>query len=129
MGSISDMHNTNRAGAVLARDPNRPDIARLVGKVVTIIDAGVGPGGSSVAVSGYIKLSIEGEPEVITIDLGDDLQLADEGVCSYNLQDFYEEDELRAMIEATIADEDNGLDEDDRNQLREELKELESYYR
>jgi hypothetical protein len=53
---------------------------------------------------------------------------AESGVLGFDLQDRYERDELRQLLETAIADPDNGLDEHDRRAMRDECERLSDYY-
>lgn len=55
-------------------------------------------------------------------------EVTDSGIAAFDLQEEYDQDELRGLIEGAVADPDNGLDDDDRKSLREELAELPNYY-
>ena len=126
MGSICDMANTQRAAAVLEKAPADhegfpiPELRKYVGRKVTIKDVALS-NEHTTCVSAFATLTTE-DGEDVMVDLGSVIDLADEGVCGYNLAEYFEPQVLRSMIEAAIADEANGLDADDRDSLREDLE-------
>lgn len=126
MGSICDMHNAHRAAAVLERDPEfLGDLRRFVGATILSLETTVNePIGT---IKAYLALRMPDGTET-TMDGPTLREVTDCGVVGFSLEDDYGQDELRGLIEGAVSDPDNGLDDDDRRALREELEALPDYY-
>jgi len=126
MGSICDMHNAHRAAAVLERDPEfMAGLRAFVGATIEAVDMEVNePIGT---IRAYLTLRMPDGGEA-TMDGPTLREVTDCGVVGFDLQESYELDDLRGLIEGAIADPDNGLDGGDREALREELAGLADHY-
>lgn len=128
MGDICRMHDTIRANAVLHQDPEfNGRLKKLTGQTVTIEAVDYGPGESIGTLVAELTLRLaDGTTEIID---GPTLrEVSEDGVCGYGLEFDYEEEQLRAMIQAAADDPDNGLEDDDRGRLRDELETLHEFY-
>lgn len=128
MGDICRMHDTNRANAVLHQDPEFIGwLKKLEGQTVTIEAVDYGPGESIGTLVAELTLRLaDGTTE--TIDGPTLREVTEDGVCGYGLEFECEEEQLRAMIQAAVDDPGNGLDEHDRDALRDELGTLHEFY-
>lgn len=128
MGSISDMHSTSQASAVLHEDADFLGwLRKYEGQTLIVETVTYGPGETIGTIVAELTVrTSDGSTETIP---GPNLrEVTESGVCGYDLQDEYDQDELKAMLEAAIANPDNGLDENDRESLREDLADLAEYY-
>lgn len=129
MGSCADMSATNRAAAVLEKAPPDagypvPELKALVGQTVTVQSVEISSEHTE-RLTAFAKL-VDASGKQHLVELGTVLEIADEGVCGYALEDHFEDTEVLAqMLRDAIADEKNGLDEEDRDSLREDLESLE----
>lgn len=126
MGSICDMHNAHRAATVLERDPEfLGDLRRFVGATILSVETMVNePIGT---IKSFLNVRMPDGKET-TVDGPTLREVTDCGVLGFSLEEEYEQDELRGLIEAAITDPNNGLGDDDRETLREELEALPDYY-
>ena len=126
MGSICDMHNANRAAAVFAEDPHFLSYLRgFVGATIEAVELSVNDPIGTISAFFNVRLP-DGETKTLSGPLL--AETLESGIAGFDLQETYEQAELRRMLEAAIANPENGLDEDDREALREELAELPNYY-
>ena len=126
MGSICDMHNANRAAAVFAEDPHILSYLRgFVGATIEAVELSVNDPIGTISAFFNVRLP-DGETKTLSGPLL--AETLESGIAGFDLQETYEQAELRRMLEAAIANPENGLDEDDREALREELAELPNYY-
>ena len=126
MGSICDMHNANRAAAVFEEDPDFLSYLRgFVGATIESVDLSVNDPIGTIAAVFEVRLP-DGETKTLSGPLL--AETLESGIAGFDLQETYEQAELRRMLEAAIANPENGLDEDDRDALREELEDLPNYY-
>jgi len=121
------MSSTNRAAAVLEKAPPDagfpvPELKALVGQTVTIAAVEISSEHTH-KLTAFAKL-VDSTGKEHTVELGDVMEIRDEGVCGYALEDHFDDDVIRKMLEEAIADETNGLDSDDRDSLREDLTDL-----
>jgi hypothetical protein len=126
MGSINDMRNANRAAAICREDEGFLDyMRRYIGATVEAVQLSVNDPIGTIAALFTVRLD-NGETQRL-----DGPRLAEtfeSGVLGFDLQEQYQQEDLRRLLEAAIANPDNGLDERDRDALREELEELPNYY-
>jgi len=120
------MNDTNRAAAILRQDADfLAPLRRFIGATIEAVDLSVNdPIG---VISALLTVRM---PDGTTEEL-DGPTLAEEmgsGVLGFELQDRYEKDELRRLLETAIADPDNGLDEHDRRAMRDDCERLSNYY-
>jgi hypothetical protein len=126
MGSICDMHSASRAAAVYAQDPTfLDDLRRYIGATIESVSLSVNEPVGTISASFGVRMP-DGEVETLEGPrLG---ETCESGVVGFDLQEQYEENELRRLIEAAVADPENGLDERDREALRAEIEDLPNYY-
>lgn len=126
MGSICDERDTRRANAVLHEDPEYIDWLRnCEGATIASVDYGPGEAIGTIVANFSLQLP-DGTTTTIT---GPTLrEVTEDGICGFSLQFDYEQDKLRQLLTAAIANPGNGLDDDDRETLREELTVLPEYY-
>lgn len=126
MGSICRMNDTNRAAAIFRQDAEfLAPLQRFIGATIEAVDLSVNdPIG---VISTLLTVQM---PDGTTEELDGPLlaEDAESGVLGFDLQDRYERDELRRMLETAIADPDNGLDRYDRDAIKEELERLDDQY-
>ena len=128
MGDICRMRDTARANAVLHQDREFDGwLKKLEGQTVTIESVDYGPGETIGTLVAELTLRLaDGTTETVE---GPTLrEVTEDGVCGYGLEFEYEEDELRRMIQVAADHPDNGLDDHDRDALREELERLHEFY-
>jgi len=129
MGDICRMHDTIRANAVLHEDPGFIGwLKKFEGQTVTVETVDYGPGETIGTLVAELTLRLaDGTTETIE---GPTLrEVTEDGVCGYGLEFDYEEEQLRAMLQAAVDDPGNGLEDDDREALRDELGTLHEFYR
>lgn len=124
MGSCADMSSTNRAAAVLDKAPPDagypvPDLKALVGQTVTVKSVDVSSEHTHKLTASAVLVDASGKEHLV--ELGTVLEIADEGVCGYALEEHLDTDVLAQMLRDAIADEGNGLDSDDRESLQDDL--------
>lgn len=124
MGSASDMAATNRASAVLDEAPPDaghpvPDLKALVGQTVTVKSVGIDSEHQAKLTASAVLVDASGKEH--DVELGTVLEIRDAGVCGYALEEYLETDVLEQMLRDAIANEDNGLDSEDRESLQEDL--------
>ncbi len=126
MGSICDMRDTSRTAAVLEQDETYLDpLRRFIGATIESVDLSVNdPIGT---ISALITVRMP-DGQVETLEGPRLAETHESGVLGFDLQDRYEQDELRRLLLAAIADADNGLDDRDRDAMRAELDELSKFY-
>jgi len=126
MGSICDMHNAQRAAAVYEKDESFLSILKeFVGAKIESVSLSLNDPVGTISASFQVRMP-DGEVETLEGPrLGETLE---SGVLGFDLQEQYEQDELRRLLTAAIADPENGLDERDRDAMRVELDELSNYY-
>jgi len=126
VGSICRMNDTNRAAAIFRQDAEfLAPLQRFIGATIEAVDLSVNdPIG---VISTLLTVQM---PDGTTEELDGPLlaEDAESGVLGFDLQDRYERDELRRMLETAIADPDNGLDRYDRDAIKEELERLDDQY-
>lgn len=126
MGSICDMHNANRAAAVFEEDPDfLSHLGGFVGATIESVEVSVNDPIGTISALFSVRLP-NGDAQTLSGPLL--AETLDSGIAGFDLQENYEQAELRRMLEAAIANPENGLDEDDRDALREELGDLANYY-
>ena len=126
MGSICDMHNAHRAAAVLERDPELlGDLRRFAGATILGVQTTVNEPIGTIRACLTLRMPDGSEATMYGPTLR---EVTDCGIVGFSLEEDYGQDELRRLIEGAIADPDNGLDDDDREALREELETLPDYY-
>ena len=126
MGSVCDMNNAKRSAAVMQEA--KGFLAGLKGLIgATVIDVGVEINEPIGTVKAFFRFQLP-DGKQMSEDGPLLAEVTDGGICGFSLEESYEEAELRKMIEAAIANRENGLDDDDRERLGEELDELSNYY-
>ena len=128
MGDICRMHDTIRANAVLHQDADFAGwLTKLTGQTVTIEAVEYGPGEVIGTIVAEFRFRMaDDSTETVT---GPMLrEVTEDGVCGYGLEFEYAEEQLGVMIQAAADDQDNGLDDDDRDALRDELATLHEFY-
>ena len=126
MGDICRMHDANRAAAVLEEDPAFVASAeRYIGATVErshicVNDSECG----TIGIELVLRLADGTEAYV----MAERQETSEDGVCGFELERDYTKADLRRMLKAAIKREGNGLDDDDRESLREDLRELGNYY-
>lgn len=126
MGSICDMHNANRAAAVFEEDPAFLSYLRgFIGATIESVELSVNEPIGTISAFFNVRLP-DGETKTLSGPLL--AETLDSGIAGFDLQENYDQDELLRMLEAAITNPENGLDEDDRASLREELEDLPNYY-
>jgi hypothetical protein len=126
MGDICRMHDANRTAAVYEQDTTfLDDLRRYVGATIQSVALSVNDPIGSISAAFNVRM-LNGEVETLAGPLL--AEVSESGVLGFELQEQYEEDELRRLLAAAIADSDNGLDDRDRDAMRAELDELPNYY-
>ena len=131
MGSICNMNNASRSAAVLAKDPNYLSYwQRFVGATITGINMVANdPNIGTITLVFTVSMPDGTNPTTETLDGPTLREASDSGILGMGLEELYEEEtELRDLMTAAADDPTNGLDEDDRAAIREEIGELEEYY-
>ena len=130
MGSVARMNMMNRAFAVLSQDPNGfTHLGRFLGGTLVSFDMDVDEMCESIEAVPVIRCRYsDGPPEAIpSTRLA---TLTEDGICGCSLEQRYEKEELRAMMQAALdaSMTNENLSEHDRIALREELEELDTWY-
>ena len=99
-----------------------PELRSLVGQTVTIEAVDISSEHFAALTANATLIDAQGEKH--TIELGEIMSIYDEGVCGYNLDEFFEPEVLAQMLRDTIADTTNGMDSEDRERLQEDLDSL-----
>ena len=126
MGSICDMRDTHRTAAVYEQDETYLDpLRRFIGATIESVDLAVNDPIGTIAAFFNVRMP-DGQVETLEGPLL--AETHESGVLGFDLQDQYEQDELRRLLTAAIADPGDGLDDRDREAMRAELDELANYY-
>lgn len=126
MGSICDMRDTHRTAAVYEQDATFLDpLRRFVGATIESVDLSVNDPIGTITASFNVRMP---DGQVETLDGPRLAETHESGVLGFDLQDQYEQDELRGLLTAAVAEPENGLDDRDRDAMRAELDELPNYY-
>lgn len=126
MGSICRMNDTTRAAAIYRQDPDfLSPVRRYVGATIVGVDLSINDPIGTISALLTVRMADGTTEELDGPVLAEEME---SGVLGFDLQDRYERDELRRLLEAAIADPDNGLDEHDRRAIRGELEGLDEHY-
>ena len=126
MGDICRMNDANRTAAVCEQDETFLDgLKRYIGATIEFVALSVNDPIGSISAAFSVRLP-NGEVETLAGPLL--AEVSESGVLGFELQEQYDEGELRLLLTAAIADADNGLDDRDRDAMRDELQGLPEYY-
>ena len=123
MGSCSDMASSNLVAELLKHSASTPGVKSLIGQTLTIVDAGVSTENCS-SIQGWVEFEDQSGHR-FTVDLGTEMEITDDGILGYSLENFFSDEEIVEMIQSALADNSNSLSSDDRDELRELLEEFE----
>ena len=126
MGDICRMHDAIRTTAVYEHDATYLDgLKRYIGATIESVALSVNDPIGAISACFGVRMP-DGEVETLQGPLMG--ETCESGVLGFDLQEQYEEHDLRRLMEAAIAAPDNGLDDRDRDAMRAELDELSDYY-